>query len=432
MYWQPEIETIAPENLRALQLTRLRASVTQAAKSPFYAQRFADLRLTPADVRCLDDLKHLPLTGKDDLRGAYPWGMLAVERDEVVRLHASSGTTGTPTAVLHTASDLDGWTELVARSLHMAGARKSDVFQNLVGYGLFTGGLGLHYGAERLGSLVVPSGTGNSRRQVALMRQLGTTVIHLIPSYAMRLLETFAELDLDPRKDSALRLAVIGAEPHSEDLRRRIEAGFGVQAINSYGLSEMNGPGVAMECPHQNGLHIWEDAYLLEVLDPLRLTPVAEGQQGELVITTLNRAGMPLIRYRTRDLAALLPGPCPCGRSHRRLGRIAGRSDDMFIVKGVNIYPMQVEATLMGFKEVGNTYLIHLTRRDNADVMTVRAEVTEHARTLAAEDMGRLKKRLAAALKAELLVSSSVELVAPGSLPRAEGKAQRVLDERQG
>jgi len=430
MYWQPEIETLAHEALRDLQLTRLRASLAQAARAPFYARRFAELGLNPGDIKSLDDLARLPFTTKGDLRAGYPYGLLAVERDQAVRLHASSGTTGTPTAVVHSAADLEGWTQLVARSLYMAGLRPSDVFQNLVGYGLFTGGLGMHYGAERLGCLVVPSGTGNSLRQVTLMRQLGTSAVHIIPSYAMRLLETFAELDLDPRKDSALRLAIIGAEPHSEDLRRRIEKGFGVTAINSYGLSEMNGPGVAMECPAQDGMHIWEDAYLVEIIDPNTLEPVAEGQVGELVMTTLDRQAMPLIRYRTRDLCSLLPGVCACGRGHRRLSRIAGRSDDMFILKGVNIYPMQVETVLMAYKEVGNTYLIHLTRRDHNDQMTVRVEVAEKARTMDAEEMARLRKRIAAALKAELLVSAQVELVAPGSLPRAEGKAQRLLDER--
>ncbi len=430
MYWQPEIETLAPEELRALQLTRLRASLAQAARAPFYARRFSELGLNPQDIKSLDDLARLPFTTKSDLRAGYPYGLLAVERDQAVRLHASSGTTGTPTAVVHSAEDLEGWTQLVARSLYMAGMRASDVFQNLVGYGLFTGGLGMHYGAERLGCLVVPSGTGNSLRQVTLMRQLGTSAVHIIPSYAMRLLETFAELDLDPRKDSALRLAIIGAEPHSEDLRRRIEKGFGVMAINSYGLSEMNGPGVAMECPQQDGMHIWEDAYLVEIIDPNTLEPVPEGQVGELVMTTLGRQAMPLIRYRTRDLCSLLPGSCACGRTHRRLSRIAGRSDDMFILKGVNIYPMQVETVLMAYKEVGNTYLIHLTRRDNNDQMAVRVEVSEKARTMDAEEMARLRKRISTALKAELLVSAQVELAAPGSLPRAEGKAQRLLDER--
>ena len=430
MYWQPEIETLAPEELRALQLTRLRASLAQAARAPFYARRFSELGLNPQDIKSLDDLARLPFTTKSDLRAGYPYGLLAVERDQAVRLHASSGTTGTPTAVVHSAEDLEGWTQLVARSLYMAGMRASDVFQNLVGYGLFTGGLGMHYGAERLGCLVVPSGTGNSLRQVTLMRQLGTSAVHIIPSYAMRLLETFAELDLDPRKDSALRLAIIGAEPHSEDLRRRIEKGFGVTAINSYGLSEMNGPGVAMECPAQDGMHIWEDAYLVEIIDPNTLEPVPEGQVGELVMTTLGRQAMPLIRYRTRDLCSLLPGSCACGRTHRRLSRIAGRSDDMFILKGVNIYPMQVETVLMAYKEVGNTYLIHLTRRDNNDQMAVRVEVSEKARTMDAEEMARLRKRISTALKAELLVSAQVELAAPGSLPRAEGKAQRLLDER--
>ena len=430
MYWDKGIELIDPAELRALQVKRLRVTVGLAARAPFYAERLRALGLGPEDIRGLDDLRRLPLTDKNDLRAGFPYQFLAVDRDEVVRLHASSGTTGAPTAIYHSQVDLNVWTGLVARSLYMAGVRRADVFQNLVGYGLFSGGLGLHYGAERLGCLVIPSGTGNSRRQVSLMRQFATTVMHIIPSYAVRILETFQSLGLDPRADSSLRVAVIGAEPHSEDMRRRIERAFGVRAFNSYGLSEMNGPGVAFECPEQSGMHLWEDAFLLELLNPRTLEPVAEGEQGEIVLTTLARQAMPLIRYRTHDLARLEPGPCPCGRTHRRLGRIAGRSDDMIIVKGVNIYPMQVEAVLLGFAEVGNNYLLVLERQGAADRLTVRVETSAAAAGLDGAERAGLARRLAGALRDEILVTPQVDLLDPGSLPVAQGKARRVEDRR--
>ncbi|MFH1034370.1 MAG: phenylacetate--CoA ligase [Pseudomonadota bacterium] len=430
MFWEKDIELIGPEGLKALQLTRLRATLEQARRAPFYQKRLASLGLGPESIKSLDDVRRLPFTSKEDLRAGFPYEFLAVHRDEVVRLHASSGTTGTPTAVYHTQADLDTWSNLVARCLYMAGLRRADVFQNLTGYGLFTGGLGLHYGAERLGAMVIPSGAGNSRRQVSLMRQFGTTALHIIPSYAVRILETFQALGLDPRKDSRLRLAILGAEPHSEDLRRRIERGFGVLGINSYGLSEMNGPGVAFECPERAGMHLWEDAYLLEVVDPVSLEPVPQGEQGEIVLTTLTRQAMPVIRYRTRDLGRVLPGACACGRTHRRLDRIGGRSDDMFIIKGVNIYPLQVESVLLGCKDVGNNYLIVLERQGASDHMTVRVEVAEKSRTLSAEEMKAVSRGLAAALKDELLVSAKVELAAPGSLYGGPGKAQRVQDLR--
>jgi phenylacetate-CoA ligase len=312
----------------------------------------------------------------------------------------------------------------------MAGLRRSDVFQNCMSYGLFTGGLGLHYGAEKLGAMVVPSGVGNSRRQITLMRQFGTTAVHIIPSYALKLLETFREMGLDPRKDTRLRIAVVGAEPHSEEIRRRIEDAYGVFAPNSYGLSEMNGPGVAFDCPHKTGLHLWEDSYILEIVDPKTLEPVPEGEVGEIVLTTLCREAMPLIRYRTRDLARVLPGPCPCGRTHRRLSRIQGRSDDMFIVKGVNIYPIQVEQVLMGFAEVGNNYVIHLDRQGASDRMTVKIEASEALLALGLDRLKDLTRRIAHALREEILVTPEVELVEPGSLPATEGKAVRVVDNR--
>lgn len=428
MYWQKELETIAPSDLAALQAERLSQTVTWAQAAPFYRERLAGL--DPAAIKTPDDVRCLPFTTKDDLRAAFPFGHLAVAKSQAVRLHASSGTTGTPTAVYHTKRDLQNWANLVARSLFMAGVRPGDVFQNVVGYGLFTGGLGMHYGAERLGSMVIPAGTGNSRRQIALMRQFNTSVAHVIPSYALKLLSTFKEMGLDPKKDTHLRIMIIGAEPHTEEARQRIQEAYGVRAVNSYGLSEMNGPGVAFECAEQNGMHLWEDAFLLEVLDPETLEPKAPGEVGEVVLTTLTRRAMPLIRYRTRDLAAILPGACPCGRTHKRLGRIAGRSDDMFIIKGVNVYPMQVEAVLMGYKECGNNYLILLESAGDSDQMTVRIETTENARTLSANEFQRLEARLARALRDEILVTPKVELVAPGSLPAGPGKAERVKDQR--
>ena len=428
MYWQKDLETMPQEELRRLQLERLRQSVRFARQSPFYAQALAGLE--PEDLSELGQLSQLPFTVKQDLRDQFPYGLLAAPLRQAVRLHASSGTTGNPTAILHSKSDLRNWANLLARGLYMAGVRPGDVLQNLTGYGLFSGGLGMHYAAERLGTLVIPAGAGNSRRQIALMRQFNTTVMHIIPSYAFRLAAAFGEQGLDPRRDNSLRVAVIGAEPHSEQARSRIEELFGVKAYNNYGLSEMSGPGVAFECQEQNGLHLWEDAYLLEVVDPETLQPVPEGQVGELVLTTLTRRAMPLIRYRTRDLAAVLPGDCPCGRTHRRLSRIAGRSDDMFIIKGVNVYPMQVEAVLMGFGRVGNNYLIVLEDDGEGARMTLQVELAAQAHGLSSEERAGLARKLAGRLRDEILLTPRVEVLDPGSLPVAQGKAERVRDLR--
>ncbi|BEQ13284.1 phenylacetate--CoA ligase family protein [Desulfoferula mesophila] len=429
MFWQEQIELLPREELSELQTERLRRSLAQAKKSPFYSQALKGI--DPQDINSPQDVRGLPFTVKQDLRDSFPYGMLAVPRSQVVRLHASSGTTGTPTAILHSKADLRAWANLMARSLYMAGVRPGDVFQNITGYGLFSGGLGIHQGAERLGAMVIPVGTGNSRRQIALMRQFGTTAMHLIPSYALRLAGVFAEQGLDPRSDTQLRIAVIGAEPHSEQTRKRVEDLFGVKAYNSYGLSEINGPGVAMECPEQNGLHLWEDAFLLEVLHPMTMEPVEPGQIGEVVLTTLERRAMPLIRYRTRDLAALLPGECACGRTHRRLSRIVGRSDDMFIIKGVNVYPMQVESVLMDFKAVGGQYLIILENKGEADSMTVRAELSPEAAGLSPLERAGLARNLAKALRDELLVTPAVEILDPDGLPMTQGKAERVQDHRK-
>ena len=429
MYWDAAIETMKTAQLQELQLQRLQETISRAARSPFYRERLAQAGISPGKIHRLNDIRQLPFTTKDDLR-ARGKEMLTVPLGEIVRLHASSGTTGQATVIYYTRGDLENWTDLVARCLYMTGVRPGDVFQNMMGYGLFTGGLGLHYGAERLGALTIPAGAGNRVRQVQLMEQFGTTVIHLIPSFALYLLNTFAKMGLDPR-DLPLRIALVGAEPHSEDVRRRIEVAYGLKAYNSYGLSEMNGPGVAFECPEQSGMHVWEDAFLLEVVHPETLNPVGPGEVGELVFTNLTRQGMPLLRYRTRDLASYDDTPCPCGRTSRRLSRIQGRTDDMLIVKGVNIFPLQIDQVLMAMPEVGSHYLVELTREDFNDVMRVKVEIQPRFFQEDLKYLTNLQKRLTEALKSELLVTPRVELVEPNTLPRTEGKAQRIVDKRQ-
>jgi phenylacetate-CoA ligase len=428
VYWNASIETLPDEKLRELQLQRLKDTVRRAGQSPFYRQRLGQAGVNAESLQSLEDVRRLPFTTKDDLRAAGT-DMLTCPLTEIVRLHASSGTTGQATVIYYTRQDIAAWAELVARSMYMTGVRAGDVFQNMMGYGLFTGGLGFHYGAELLGALTIPAGAGNSLRQIQLMQQFGTTVLHIIPSYALYLLTTFAQRGVDPRELN-LRIAFIGAEPHTEEMRRRIEAAYGLKAYNSYGLSEMNGPGVAFECPEQNGLHVWEDAFLLEVADPATLEPAGPGETGELVFTNLSRQGMPLLRYRTRDLAALYPEPCPCGRTHRRISRLQGRTDDMLIVKGVNIFPIQIERVLMAMPEVDVNYLVELTRENYNDVMHVKVEVKEEFFQEDMRYLHQLQKRLAEALRNELLVTPKVELVEPYTLPRGEGKAVRVVDKR--
>ncbi|MFZ5448355.1 MAG: phenylacetate--CoA ligase family protein [Thermodesulfobacteriota bacterium] len=429
MYWNADLETLNPAALQELQLSRLRQTLERAAQSPFYGQRLREAGVVATNFKSVEDVRKIPFTTKDDLR-SHSLAMLTLPLSDMVRLHASSGTTGQATVIYYTRADIETWADLVARSMYMTGLRATDVFQNMMGYGLFTGGLGFHYGAERLGALTIPIGAGNSLRQLQLMQQFGTTAIHIIPSYALYLLNTFAQQGLDPR-DLPLRLAFLGAEPHSEDMRRRIEAAYGLKAYNSYGLSEMNGPGVAFECPEQNGMHVWEDAFLVEVLDPTTLEPVPPGQAGELVFTNLTREGMPLLRYRTRDLASYDDSPCACGRGFRRLSRIKGRTDDMLIIKGVNIFPMQIDKVLMAMPEVGTQYLVELTRQDFNDVMLVKVEVQQNFFQEDLRYLKQLQKRITEALKSELLVTPKVELVEPNTLPRSEGKAQRVIDMRQ-
>lgn len=429
MYLHPEFETLTRSELEVLQTERLRTTIKQCMNSPFYRKRFEEHHIRPDDIRTLDDLQKIPFTTKQDLRDNYPFGLAAVPMEEVVRLHSSSGTTGTPTVILHTQRDLDQWANAVARCLYMVGLRRGDIFQNSSGYGMFTGGLGFQYGAERLGMLTVPAAAGNTKRQIKFITDFGTTALHAIPSYAGRLYEVMVEMGIDPRTDTNLHTLIIGAEPHSEEQRRRIENMLGVKAYNSFGMSEMCGPGVAFECQEQNGLHIWEDYYIVEIVDPETLEPVPEGEVGELVLTTINREAMPLLRYRTRDLTRILPGTCPCGRHHLRLDRMKGRSDDMMILKGVNIFPIQIETILMQFAELGNDYLITLTNEEANDLMTVEVELKEFS-----DDYPRLQaltKEIIRQLKDEILITPVVRLVPKGSLPKQEGKAIRVKDLRK-
>ena len=429
MYLHPEFEKLTRSEIEALQTERLKKTVRQCMNSEFYRRRFDESHIDPDDIRSLSDLSRIPFTTKQDLRDSYPFGMSAVPLSRVVRLHSSSGTTGTPTVILHTQRDLDEWANAVARCLYMVGLRPGDIFQNSSGYGMFTGGLGFQYGAERLGMLTVPAAAGNTKRQIKFITDFGTTALHAIPSYAGRLYEVMEEMGIDPRRDTHLRTLIIGAEPHSEEQRRRIEQMLGVKAYNSFGMSEMCGPGVAFECTEQNGLHIWEDYYIVEIVDPVTLEPVPEGEVGELVLTTINREAMPLLRYRTRDLTRILPGACPCGRCHLRLDRMKGRSDDMIILKGVNIFPIQIETVLMQFAELGNDYLITLTNEEANDLMTVEVELNAFS-----DDYRRLQsltKEIARQLKDEILVTPVVRLVSKGSLPKQEGKAVRVRDLRK-
>ncbi|MFI3292482.1 MAG: phenylacetate--CoA ligase [Rikenellaceae bacterium] len=428
-YLHPEIETMSREGLRELQLERVKSTITQATKSPFYAKVFAENGISAESITSLDDLRKIPFTTKDDLRNNYPFGLNAVPQSEVVRLHSSSGTTGNPTVICHSQKDLDIWADRVARCMYMVGLRNTDVFQNTSGYGMFTGGLGIHNGAERLGALMVPAATGNSPRQIKFITDFGTTAIHAIPSYAIRLAEVFKEQGVDPRSTS-LKCLIIGAEPHTEEQRRKIEELLGVKAYNCFGMSEMSGPGVAFECQEQNGLHIWEDSYLFEIIDPDTLEPVADGEVGELVITTLDREAMPLIRYRTRDLTKVLLGDCPCGRTHRRLDRLKGRSDDMFIVKGVNIFPMQIEKILMQFKEVGTNYLITIETIGINDEITIEVELGNEAFTDDYSQLQDLSRAMTRTLRDEILVTPKIKLLSSGTLPQAEGKAVRVIDKR--
>lgn len=428
MFWDRESETLARPALEQLQLQRLQETVRRVTQRvPHYQQKFAEKGLKSDDIRSLADVRRLPFTTGADLRAIYPDGLLAVDRDEPVRLHTSSGTTGKPKALFFSRNDVNNAAELIARSLVSTGITRADVFQNMMSYGLFTGGLVMHYGAEKVGCLVIPAGPGTSERQLMLMQDFKSTAVHILPSYALYFANFLEQRGIDPRKDLRLRKAFVGAEPHSEETRKRIEAIYGIDVYNSYGLTEMNGPGVAFECEQKGGMHLWEDNYILEIIDPATGEPVADGQLGEMVLTTLKREAMPLLRYRTRDITAVMPEPCSCGRTHRRIARITGRSDDMLIIRGVNIFPTQIERVLMSMPQVGRNYLIEI---EGLDDLTVKVELAAAGFDGQVEHLAALQHQLAEKLKAEIWVKPKVDLVPPGSLPVAEGKAKRVVDKR--
>ena len=428
-YWEEEIETMSRENLEQLQIERLKKTIDIASNSPYYKEVFENNNITSASINSVEDIRKIPFTTKADMRANYPFGLVAGNmKDDGVRIHSSSGTTGNPTVIVHSQHDLDSWANLVARCLYMVGVRKTDVFQNSSGYGMFTGGLGFQYGAEWLGCLTVPAAAGNSKRQIKFITDFHSTTLHAIPSYAIRLAEVIQEEGIDPTS-TTLKTLIIGAEPHTDEQRKKIERMLGVKAYNCFGMTEMNGPGVAFECKNQDGMHIWEDCYLVEIIDPETGEPMPDGEIGELVLSTLDRDMMPLIRYRTRDLTRIINEPCSCGRTHRRIDRIKGRSDDMFIIKGVNIFPMQVEKILVQFPELGSNYLITLETVNNQDEMIVEVELSDLSTDNYIE-LEKVRKNITRQLKDEILVTPKLKLVKKGSLPQSEGKAVRVKDLR--
>ncbi|MCL2762897.1 MAG: phenylacetate--CoA ligase [Treponema sp.] len=429
-YWQPDIEKMPRAELETLQLQKLKEEVRFALRTSFYRSRFEAAGIkSPDDITSLNDLAKIPFTTKNDLRDGFPYGFLSIPKEAVVRLHASSGTTGIPTTIYFNRDDIKQWANYMARCMFGTGCTKSDVFQNMIGYGLFTGGLGMHQGGEEMGMLVIPAGAGNTNRQFKLMQDFGTTVVHATPSFLLHVETKMQEAGVK-RESLSIKKAFAGAEPYSEDTRRRIESLLHVDVYNSYGLSEMNGPGVAFECQCKDGLHIWEDGYIAEIINPDTLEPVKDGEIGELVLTILCREATPIFRYRTRDLTAFYTEPCPCGRTHRRLRRITGRSDDMLIINGVNVFPSQIEEVLMGMKEVGNNYLIVVEKDGALDRLTVKTEIGPDIFMDDARPLNALKEKIKETIQASISISPRVELHEGGSLPISEGKAVRVQDTR--
>ncbi|KJS29059.1 MAG: phenylacetate--CoA ligase [Desulfatitalea sp. BRH_c12] len=432
MIYNMEYETMPREALEAIQLRRLQTTVERVyANVEFYRGKFQQARISPADIRSLDDLKRLPFTTKQDLRDNYPFGMFAVPMDHVVRIHASSGTTGQPTVVGYTARDIQTWAGLMARSLMAGGATRGDIIHNAYGYGLFTGGLGVHYGAEMLGASVIPVSGGNTRRQVMIMKDFGPTIITATPSYTLHLAEVCEEMGVS-FKDLKFRHGIFGAEPWSETMRAEIERKLNLVAVDIYGLSEVMGPGVAIECKEaKKGLHIFEDHFIPEIIDPDTLEPLPYGEVGELVFTTVTKEAFPVIRYRTRDICSLNPEPCICGRTHVRMSRVTGRSDDMLIIRGVNVFPSQIESVLMDTQGVTPHYQLIVDREGPLDVLTVRVEVSEKMFSDEVKRLQAVEKTISKSIKELLGVSAKVKLVEPKGITRSEGKAVRVVDNRK-
>lgn len=431
MYWNERYERLSRKELEALQLERLQETVERCYHNvPHYRKAMQELNIEPDDIRHLEDINKLPFTVKTDLRDNYPYGMFAVPLSEVVRLHSSSGTTGKPTVVGYTRGDLNTWSELMTRSLVCGGAAKGDVIHNAYGYGLFTGGLGIHYGAERLGASVIPVSGGNTQRQIMIMKDYGSTVLTCTPSFALFLAEVMREMGYT-RDDFRLKCGIFGAEPWSDNMRREIEEKLGIMALDIYGLSEIIGPGVAMECPEKQGLHIWEDHFIAEIIDPDTGEVLPPGEQGELVITSLTKEALPMLRYRTRDITKLIDEPCSCGRTHRRLYRFSGRTDDMLIVRGVNVFPSQIESVLLEIGETEPHYLLVVDREGTMDTMEVQVEISPEKFSDEIKGLEALEGTIRSAIESTLGISVKVKLVEPKTIERSEGKAQRVIDKRQ-
>ncbi|MFP3909513.1 MAG: phenylacetate--CoA ligase family protein [Halobacteriota archaeon] len=427
-YWQKE-EIMPREEIEELQLKRLKSTVRHAYQNiPFYRQKLKECGVHPDDIRKREDVTKLPFTTKEDLRENYPFGLFAVSPEELVRVHTSSGTSGKPKVVGYTRKDLDNWVNMVARCLYMVGVRSRDVFQNMVSYALFTGGLGIHYGAELIGAMVVPSATGNTERQIQFIRDFGTTAVHATPSYALHIKEVAEGKGIKP-EELGINIGCFGAEPWSDSMRKRLEEAFNLKAYDSYGLSEMNGPGVAFECQEQDGLHIWADHYFIEIVDE-QGEPVSEGETGELVLTPITKEAMPLLRYRTGDLTYIMDGDCPCGRTHPKMHRILGRADDMIIVRGINVFPSQIEHILMQVPEAGDSYQVVVTRDGTLDEMKVRVEMKDELFSGELEDFKHIQSKIQKELMKELGIRTYVDLVEKGTLERFKLKSKRVLDMR--
>jgi len=430
-YWDPHIERMPLEDLHALQEDRLKSIVRYVYDhSAFYRRRFQEAGVEPGDIKTLADITKLPFTRKVDLRDNYPTGMFSAPKSQVVRYHVSSGTTGKPTVVGYTKGDIETWSESLARALTSIGLGSDDVVQVAYGYGLFTGGLGLHYGAERIGAAVLPVGTGSTERQIELMQDLGTTAIACTPSYFLHIMEVAEKMGVSIKNDTLLKAGIFGAEPWSLETRDRIEASTGIKAYDIYGTSEISGP-LFTECHVKKGIHVWGDMFLTEVIDPKTGEHVADGERGELVFTTLHKFALPLIRYRIGDLSIMTNEPCECGRTHPRILRILGRTDDMLIIRGINVFPSQVESVLMNIPEVGDHWEILVDRKGPLDMMTVRVELTQAGFSDKIGDLMKLKKKVSKELKAVLNIAAEVDLVEPGTIPRSMGKAKRVTDNRK-
>lgn len=426
MFWDKKNETLKGEKLEALQLKRLKQTIRQSLKVEFYKKRLAENNIRPEDIKTLDDIRKIPFTRKQDLRDGYPFGFLAVPLKKVVRIHTTSGTTGKPTVVGYTRKDLDTWADLIARNMTMVGITDDDVFQNMVNYGMFTGGLGFHYGAEKIGMTVIPSATGNTKRQIETMKDFGVTTIHCTPSYAMHLSEVAEEMHVSL---DSLKTGIFGAESWSETMRKSLENRLEITAYDSYGLSELFGPGVAFECPERNGLHIWHDVFLVEIINPQTGEQLGDGERGELVVTPLVKQAMPLLRYRIGDITMKIEDDCVCKRG-QKIARITGRSDDMLVIRGINVFPSQIEHVLLKIPEVGNQFMVYVDRVNHLDEMTVDVEINRGYFSGELADLTRIQKKVVKELGDALDLRTTVKLVEPGSLPRFEGKAKRVIDQR--